>query len=169
MSTHDEDNSLLSNRYEDFRGALEILYIINNLSGRVQFIKNWPDVAQYLFGTELISFDTNGTEDREARFIFEEKAEEKRVKLLETVATLEEKSVVEGALQAEYVESVVKYLGRDLALLLYAPRFVDRTIPPPDSETDSNDTSDSTSNTEQPSLDNSDFSYLMPLDSKAWL
>lgn len=125
------ENKLQSDRYEAFLDALETLYIKNNLGGRNAFSKEWPQAARYIFGAELMGYDADGATDRDHRAVLEGEAEVRRLALVETALKLEEKSVDKGALQLGYVEDLVKELGRDVALLLYAPKIVDRFIPPP--------------------------------------
>ncbi len=126
-----QDNRLTAETYEEFVDSLDILYLKGNLSGRLKFLENWPDAGQFIFGDELIDCDYNGTNDYKRREALEEEAEERRINMLEIAQTLEEKSVDKSALQLEYVENLVKELGRDLSLLLYAPHIVDRFIEPP--------------------------------------
>ncbi|MFK7839505.1 MAG: hypothetical protein AB8B83_04170, partial [Bdellovibrionales bacterium] len=124
-----DENRLTADDYDDFLDALDLLYLRGNLSARLKFFENWPIAAHYIFGDELIAFDRNGTTDTERRAALEDAAEDKRLELLELVATLEEKSVEKNVLQAEYVEQTIKMLGRDLSLLMYATKFVDRYCP----------------------------------------
>jgi len=131
MPQSDPANSLTAEQYDAFVEALDILYIKDNLSGRLKFLENWPVAARVLFSEELIGFDHDGASDLERRRVLEDEAEDRRLEILEIAQTLQEKSVEKSALQVEYVESLVKKLGRDLALLLYAPKIVDRFIPPP--------------------------------------
>ena len=124
-------NALLSEQFDDLKESLEVLYILANISGRLQFVKNWPDLASRIFGDELIAFDTDGTQELEKRAALEQEAEERRIQMLERLDGVEEKSVQEGVLQTEFVEGLIKDLGRDIALLVYAEKIVDRFIPPP--------------------------------------
>ena len=125
----DDNNELTCEAYEEFRNALEILYIRGNLGGRLNFLEAWPVAAQRIFGDELIAQDRDGTTDRERRGVLEEEAEERRLALLEHASDVHEKSVDRGSLLVEYVEKVVKELGRDLALLVYSEKVVNRFIP----------------------------------------
>ena len=122
----EQENRLTSEQFEDFREALDILYIFDNLSGRLQFLKNWPAAAAYLFGEELIGYDHDGAKDIERRRELEEQAEDRRLDLLDIAENLEERSVENSALQLEYVESVVNKLETELSLLFYAPKIVSR-------------------------------------------
>ena len=126
-----DPNRLTAETFEDFVDALDILYIKGNLSGRLKFLEAWPLAAENVFGEELVGFDRDGTDDFERRSHLEDEAEERRLAMLELAQMLEEKSVEKSVLQVEYVEGLVKELGRDLALLFYAPKIVDRYIPPP--------------------------------------
>lgn len=126
----ESENKLHSDRYEAFVDALETLYIRGNLSARIQFTRDWPAAAQFVFGEELIGFDTAGTPDRDRRSVLEDEAETRRLELCGLADTLEDRSVNKGALQIEYVDPLVKRLGRELSLLLYSPRIVDRFLPP---------------------------------------
>ena len=125
------DKKLTSDRFDDFREALEVLYVIANLSGRLQFVKRWPEAGPYILGEQLMEFDREGAKDRDLRAELETRAEERRLALLETLDSLEENSAQKGSLQIEYVEGLVKELGRPLALCVYADRIVDRFIAPP--------------------------------------
>ncbi len=123
------ENKLLCDGYADFLEALDILYIRGNLSARILFLKNWPAAARYIFGEELIAFDTEGIKDRQRLAELENEAEARREALLQIVSTLEAKSLHDGLLQLEYVEGIVRSLGRDLALLMYAEGIVNRFVP----------------------------------------
>ncbi len=122
-------NTLFSDQYAALQNALELLYIKDNLSGRILFLKEFPFVADYVFGKKLVQFDTEGTDDREHRSALEEEAEERRLILLDTVLNVEDHSVEKGALKLDYVEQTVKSLGRDIASLIYSARIVDRFLP----------------------------------------
>lgn len=128
------DNRLTADKFEALLDALETLYIKNNISGRLQFAKQWPDAAIFLFGDELVRYDREGTSERERRQELEEQADDKRLSLIEILNTLEEKSVVKGALDIPYVQALIKELGRKMALLVYSRRIVDRIMPPPAEE-----------------------------------
>ena len=125
------DNKLLADCYTEFYNALDILYLRGNLSARLYFLESWPHAAQYLFGDELIGFDHDGTTNVERRAVLEDEAEERRLALLDLVENLEKRSVEKSVLQTAYVQKTIEGLGRDLALLLYAPKIVDRFIAPP--------------------------------------
>ena len=126
-----DEHALLSPQYDELKEALEVLYIIANLSGRIHFAKSWESVAGYIFGDELMQYDQQGAEDRERRAELEQSAEQRRIDFLEVMDTLEDKSADKGALQIEYVQSLVQKYGRDVSLLLYSQKIVDRFAPPP--------------------------------------
>ena len=125
----DQRNVLMSERFDAFKEALEVLYILANQSGRIQFAQSWPETAQYVFGEQLLAFDREGTKDMEQRAEFEAKAEDRRILLLEKLDGIEEKSVLDGALQIEYVQAMIHDLGRDIALHVYSPAIVERFMP----------------------------------------
>lgn len=138
LTPHADDEVLNSNvqkleseRLKDFVEALELLYIIGNISGRIKFTEKWPDAALHIFSAELVEFDREGAPDREYRAELEEEAELRRVLLLEVAGTFVDKSVDKGVLQTEYVQEVIGLLGRPLALHFYANWLVDRFLPPP--------------------------------------
>src|SRR5690606_7280365 len=106
--SENQDQAVLkSDCFDALQEALELLYIRGNMSGRLQFLKEWPDIAYALFGPELIRFDTEGGADKTAREELENAAEENRLEFLSLMETLEEKSVHTGALRTEYVGDLV--------------------------------------------------------------
>lgn len=127
----DQENKLTSAQFDEFKEALEVLYVIANLSARIQFAKNWPAAADFVLGKDLMHYDDAGAspEDKEDRAELEQEAEAKRIALLEFMDTLEEKSVEKGALQIEYVKEAMGKLGRPLSLLIYGEKLVDRFLP----------------------------------------
>ncbi len=128
------DNALLAECFDEFREALETLYILANMAGRNNFNKKWPVVAQRVLGAELIDYDLNGTKDLERRAALEMEAETRRIELLEMLDGVEDKSVYAGALQIEYVQRLIGSLGREMALYVYSKPIVNRFIPPSEEE-----------------------------------
>jgi len=105
------------------------------LSARLKFLKEWPAAASYLFDEALINFDCEGLsndEDRKKRSELEALAEEKYELIRRHLSEFEESSVEKGVMQAEYVEGLVKDLGRDLALCVYSTYIVDKFMPSKD-------------------------------------
>ena len=125
----DDNNDLTCEAYDALCDALDTLYLMKNLSGRLNFLEAWPIVAERIFGDELIQCDTQGTDDLERRAVLEEEAEDRRIALLEQAQEIRGNSVHKGVLQIEYVEKTVKEMGRDLALLVYSERIVNRFAP----------------------------------------
>ncbi len=123
------DYQLLSEHYESFTEALELLYIPDNLGGRLKFLQQWPHAAHFIFGEELIGFDVNGTKDKQRRAALEDSAEERRFQLLEYATDVENKSVRGGALEKSYIQQTVEAIGRDLATCIYNPRVIDKVMP----------------------------------------
>ncbi|MCB9983589.1 MAG: hypothetical protein H6861_07975 [Rhodospirillales bacterium] len=130
-SQDEEDNRLLSERFDEFKEALEMLYILANISGRIQFAQKWRGAAIYILGEELILCDEEGTDDREYRAELEQEAEARRIDFLDVLDGIEEKSVEKGALQIDYVRGKIEEWGRDVALLVYGRKIVDKFIAPP--------------------------------------
>ncbi|MCB1721894.1 MAG: hypothetical protein H6860_02305 [Rhodospirillales bacterium] len=130
-SESDPENQLTSERFDELKEALEVLYVIANISGRIQFAQKWEAPAAYVLGAELIRYDQDGTDDREHRAELEREAEERRLSLLEFMDAIEERSVEKGALQIDFVREKVEKMGRDLALCVYGRQIVDKFIAPP--------------------------------------
>ena len=128
------DNKLTSDRIKAFEEALSVLYIHRNGSGRLKFVQEWPDAAPYILGEQLIGFDRTGTLDKELRMRLEVEAEARRFDLLQIVETIEDQSAERGVLKTEYVQDVLSRVGRQIGLLLYSTRIVNRFIPPDPSE-----------------------------------
>lgn len=125
------ENRLTSEKFMDFREALDVLFIRDNISGRIKFAAAWPEAALYVLSEELVTFDREGVRDRTRRAELEREAEIRRAELLEILEALEEKSVVSGILQMEFVGDLVRRLGRGFALYVYGRKIVDRFAPPP--------------------------------------
>lgn len=121
-----------SDRLDDLTAALSLLFIRNNASGRNKFREKWPEVALYLFGEDLIRYDNEGAtefEHREHRTKLEEEAGLRRIDLKRTIAELEDKSVKAGALEFDYVGSVIDKYGAGISVLLYAENIIERVRP----------------------------------------
>ncbi len=122
------EKKLTSERYPELLEAIELLYIKNNMSARIRLIQEWPDVARRILGDELIRYDMDGADDLDRRAVLEDEAEERRLALYETVKNLEDESVKKGVLQLDYVEGLVKEMGREFSSFLYAPHIVDKFL-----------------------------------------
>ena len=109
--------------------SLSLLFIRNNASGRNKFREKWPQVALYLFGAELISFDNEGTTDRERKAQLEQDAGLRRIDLKRTILEIQEKSVKSGMLELEYIGGIIDKFGPDLSVLLYAENVIERVRP----------------------------------------
>lgn len=105
---------------------LNLLYIRSNSSGRNKFRSKWPKVAEYIFGEQLITYDNDGIQDHDLRIELEAKAGERRISLKQTIAELKEKSINDGSLQTDYVESVIDLYGPYIASLLYLDNIIER-------------------------------------------
>ncbi|USO05420.1 MAG: hypothetical protein H6859_09805 [Rhodospirillales bacterium] len=125
------ENQLTSEHFDELKEALEVLYIIANISGRIQFAQKWEAPAAYVLGADLIRYDQEGADDKEHRAELEREAEERRLSLLEFMDAIEERSVEKGALQINFVREKVEKMGRDLALCVYGRQIVDKFIEPP--------------------------------------
>jgi hypothetical protein len=130
----DSDVKLTSDVFDDFKEALEVLYILANISGRIKFAAAWPHAAAYVLGADLLKYDCDGTDNRERRAALEVQAEERRLEFLAILDRLEEQSVVGGTLQVPYVKDLIERWGRDLALYIYSLKIVNRFIAPPPAE-----------------------------------
>lgn len=122
------NNPLFSEHYKDVLEALELLYIRGNMSARVRFMQERPVLARYIMSEELMEFDTNGASDVERRALLEERAEERRFALVQTLQALEQNSLEDGVLQISYVKNLVESWGREMACLIYAPNVVDKAL-----------------------------------------
>jgi hypothetical protein len=139
MTTGNESHAPVSNSMAAFSrqlnqlaDSLSLLYIKNNAGGRRIFRDKWPEVAEYLFGTDLAAYDTHGVkndEDRERRMQMEDEADLRRIDLKKTMNELIEKSVDSGSLQFEYVGSVVDKYGALLSQFLYEENIIERVRP----------------------------------------
>lgn len=126
---YSDPRAAYSPRLKEFREAIGLLYIRNNISGRIKFRLKWPEVAQFLFGDELIAMDNDGTQDRDLRAKLENEAGLRRIALKAIMEEFEDKSVKSGSLEFEYVGSVLDKVGSDVGKLLYAENIIERVRP----------------------------------------
>lgn len=118
-----------SAKMKDLEEALSLLYITKNPSGRLKFKEKWPEVADHLFGSELIKYDTEGVEDRKHRTKLEEEANDRRIDLKQTIAEIVDSSVKSGSLQFDYVGGVIDLYGPVISTYLYAEDVIERVRP----------------------------------------
>ncbi len=118
-----------SDKTQSLLDALKVLYIRYNASGRNIFRNKWPEVAEYLFGEELIKYDYEGTNDHERRSELELAAGERRIELKATIAEIVEKSVDKGVLQFDYVGQIIDKYGASISRYLYAEDVIERVRP----------------------------------------
>ncbi len=126
-----KNNSMaaFSDKLKDLEEALSLLYIPRNLSGRLKFKDKWPEVAQYLFGDELIDYDINGFKDLDRRAELEEEANDRRIRIKQTINEIVDKSVDAGSLMFDYVGGVIDEYGAQMSKYLYAEDVIERVRP----------------------------------------
>ncbi len=131
MEEEPKQNSMaaFSPKRDELKEALSILYIRNNASGRNKFKENWPDVAPYVFGEQLMKYDHDGWDDPGHCRELEEMADQKRLLLKDTIEEMVDKSVDSGTLQFEYVGRVIDNFGPLLSTFLYAEDVIERVRP----------------------------------------
>ncbi|MCB1680941.1 MAG: hypothetical protein KDI65_03315 [Alphaproteobacteria bacterium] len=130
-SNDDTSRKAFSDKLNDFRNALSLVYIKKNISGRIKFMDKWGSAADYIFGPDLIQLDTYGAspEEFEYRNALEEEAEQRRVELKHTLADIEEKSVKSGSLIFEHVSHIIEKYGIEISRLVYADNIIERVRP----------------------------------------
>lgn len=124
--------SAFGEKLDDFRDALERLYIIKNHSGRIKYREKWAGPALYLFGEDLIRFDNDGIDDPsdlDLRKKLEDEADLRRIHLLTILGEFEELSVESSVLKQEYIGSILDKVGPHVAPYLYAPQVIRRVRP----------------------------------------
>lgn len=118
-----------SKQLQELTDSLNLLYIPNNASGRNKFRDKWPDVADFIFGEQLITYDNEGTQDREHRSELEIEAGARRFQLKQTILEFVEKSVDQGSLLFDYVGGVIDIYGAGVSKCLYAEDVIERVRP----------------------------------------
>lgn len=120
-----------SDKLNDLSDALNLLYIINNASGRHRFRDKWPEVAEFLFDEQLTIFDVEGFEydERPKRSELEEEADFRRIDLKKVISEIVEESVHAGSLQFDYVGGVVDKYGAKMSTYLYDRSVIERVRP----------------------------------------
>ncbi len=131
MNTEPLTNSMaaFSDKTEDLSSALNLLYIKSNTGGRNIFRAKFPDVAEYLFGSELIKYDNEGTDSLERRKELEHDAGARRIALKMTIADIVDKSIDKGTLQFDYVGQIIDEYGPVVSKYLYAIDIIERVRP----------------------------------------
>lgn len=128
--------SLTAERYEAFMEDVDVLYIPSNTSGRIRFLQTWPAAAQHLFGEELMQFDQAGVNDmdeRKRRAELEVEAEARRIDLLEIMQDIDNKIIVKGETQVNFIKDTITTLGVDIASLFFSAEIMQKFggAPPP--------------------------------------
>lgn len=130
-SNEDAERRAFGEKLDEFRDALNLLYIKKNQSGRLKFAEKWKAPAEYIFGADLLEIDTRGPspEEYELRLQLEEAAEDRRIQVKQLLSELKEKSVVSGTLQFEYVGKVIAEYGAEISRILFADNIIERVSP----------------------------------------
>ncbi len=118
-----------SNQLNNLTEALDLLYIPYNASGRNKFREKLPSIAQYIFGSQLIKYDNDGTSDIDHRIKLEEEADERRIELKITISEIIDKSVDQGSLIFDYVGQIIDRYGAEVSQFLYADEIIERVRP----------------------------------------
>ncbi len=118
-----------SDKLQDIKDAVDLLYIRYNASGRNKFRDKYPQVALYIFGEQLIKYDNEGAQDLNHRIQLEQEADDRRIEFKMTLSEIVEKSVDKGVLQSEYVGQVIDRYGLEISRLLYAENIIGRVRP----------------------------------------
>lgn len=130
-SNEDTERRAFGEKLEEFRDALNLLYIKKNQSGRLKFAEKWRAPAEYIFGADLLEIDTRGPslDEYAVRLQLEEAAEDRRLQLKQTLGELKEKSVDSGVLQFEYVGKIIQQYGPELSRIFFADNIIERVSP----------------------------------------
>ncbi len=118
-----------SNQLDNLTESLDLLYIPYNASGRNKFREKLPSIAQYIFGSQLVKYDDEGTSDIDHRIKLEEEANERRLELKITISEIIDKSVDQGTLIFDYVGQVIDRYGAEVSQFLYADEIIERVRP----------------------------------------
>lgn len=130
-SNEDTERRAFGEKLEEFRDALNLLYIKKNQSGRLKFAEKWRAPAEYIFGADLLEIDTRGPsiEEYQLRLELEEAAEDRRIHVKKVLSELKEKSVVSGTLQFDYVGKIVAEYGAEISRIFFAENIIERVSP----------------------------------------
>ncbi len=130
-SNEDTSRAAFSQKIDELRKAVSLLYINKNMSGRNKFMEKWKTVGDLIFGAELIEIDTLGLGSRsyQVRDALEQQAEERRLALKLDLSDIEEKSVKSGSLVFEYVVNIIEKYGPEVSRLIYAENIIERVKP----------------------------------------
>lgn len=130
-SNEDTERRAFGEKLDEFRDALNLLYIKKNQSGRLKFAEKWRAPAEYIFGADLLEIDTRGpsVDEYAVRLQLEEAAEDRRLQLKQTLGELKEKSVDSGVLQFEYVGKIIEQFGPEISRIFFADNIIERVSP----------------------------------------
>lgn len=128
-ATNTEEEKTFSDSIEDLLDALECLYVIDNLSGRLQFRKNWPPIAPLIFPANLMHIDEFGSSDKPYRTKLEEEADTIRIGLIEKIKSIQEEHHISGALNAAKTKTFIEELGKDAAAHIFQQHIIQKLCP----------------------------------------
>lgn len=130
-SNDDTSRRAFSDKLDELKKAVSVLYIPKNMSGRNKFMEKWPVAGNFIFQDELIERDISGfgPKDFDLRVALEQQAEERRLDLKLTLNEIEEKSVVSGSLIFDYVSKIIDKYGAEVSRLIYAENIIERVRP----------------------------------------
>lgn len=111
---------------DDFVDALECLYIKNNQSGRVQFLRQWGLAATALLGPVLIGFDTEGGGDLDQKLQAEDEAVIAQHKLLADIQALKNEIAENGFIAQEHFQEFIARWDRPIAQKILSPDILER-------------------------------------------
>ncbi|MDH5721831.1 MAG: hypothetical protein OEY94_00715 [Alphaproteobacteria bacterium] len=126
---HNTSKVAFSQNMDLLQKDLSLLYLKGNASARNKFGDIYPEIAQYLFGEDLIRYDYEGCDDIEHRDQLEEEALQRRFDILNIMEDLREKSVKAGSLEMEYVSKVIDHFGVEVSRYMYAENIIERVRP----------------------------------------
>jgi len=129
MTDFEQPNVLLTEDYPELMLDLEVLYIPDNMSGRLKFRERWPIIAERIFDKNLIARDVEGLDlsDSETTTL-EDQAEQARTELYDMIDNLEERCLNYGVLKANTTRNIIEDVGQDVTKLIFVPEVIEKAM-----------------------------------------
>lgn len=122
----DNTGKIFSDSIANLLDDLDCLYVIDNLSGRLRFRKNWPSIAPLIFPTDLMHVDEFGSEDKPYRKKLEKEADTLRIGLIKKIKSIQKEHQINSALNSITTKAFIEELGNDAVIDIFQQHIIQK-------------------------------------------